>query len=197
MFAYCNNNPIAYADIHGKFAGAVIGAITGAIDSLIKAATDDIEGNVLTSVLKGAANGAFWGLLGDFAVATGGVAGLVMAGTLGAAQSAMDYCISLDSDADVNAAEFVVEVGVGAVFGMLSFGMADNAFTDSGKVFLNRLTESITGETARKIGGKVVEYGTKRICKQTAKNLVCGFVETVVLDGLSWYAGKTLTKLID
>lgn len=88
---------------------------------------------------------------GNFAVATGGVAGLVIAGTLGAAQNAVEYLESLEADEDISVAEFAIEVGVGAAFGMLSFGMADNTFTDNGRVLLKRLTESITGETSRKL----------------------------------------------
>ena len=197
MFAYCCNNPIIFTDTHGQFAGVIFGAITGAIDALIKTADENYEGDVLETVLQGTVNGAVWGLLGDFAVATGGIAGLVMAGTLGAAQSAVEYCASLDTNEAVNAAEFMIDVGVGTAFSMLSFGMADNVFTDSGKVFLNRLTEMITGETTRKIGKDIVNYGAKRICKQTTKNLAVGFVETVVLNGLGWCVEESFKQYID
>jgi len=72
MFAYCNNNPVNYADPSGQFAitlaiGAIIatGAAVGSLLGVFSAATTG--GNILESAIEGGLNGAIGSVCGVFA----------------------------------------------------------------------------------------------------------------------------------
>jgi len=173
MFAYCNNNPVNYSDSNGLFpiatvTGALIGGIAGGIRAHLNGQ------DVLTGVLSGATSGALVGLAIDLTIATGGVAGVVLATTFagavgGGASSVIDQVgnswkwgnsdVSLGkSFQQINGRDVAESAAVGLVSGAVSGltagilkGVAETAIPLYTDALLRGASSQVVGATGRAI----------------------------------------------
>ena len=169
MFAYCGNNPVARIDSSGEFfftiLGAVVGGFVGAVDAWL------MGKDVLKGALSGAVSGAISGAGVDIGVAmtaaSGGtllLAGLGVAGALGAIGSAVGAGISSDWEADP--VEYLAAGVVGGLTNMLSFGLAP-----------------INGEIAKAGVLTVLKESVKIGSKDLAMNATTGAIVSI---GATW-----------
>ncbi len=150
MFAYCNNNPIAFLDHSGTFLGTLIGAIVGAAVGALNAA---IEGeDVGAAALAGATSGAIAGLAADVLAITGGT-GIVVIGVMGVASAA------------------------GSAAGSIVEAKVKNEPVDMGKLIEDAVWDGACGALFGYMGGpiksqlgKVAEKGLGQVIKQTFVN---------------------------
>ena len=197
MYAYCINNPVLFSDLSGDFCGMIAGAILGAVGGFTKSM---LSGKSVSEALaeagKDALEGAVWGLIGDIAVATGGVGGLVIAGVAAAASTTLDYVYEETDNGSYlnwskiceNPGQYVTDVIVNTGITLLTYGMADSQSVRKAVKpaveFGKRMVSSVIGETSKKIGNKVVQYGAKRIFKQTITNITGEVIQATIFDGM-------------
>jgi RHS repeat-associated protein len=147
LFAYCNNNPVKFADTDGHFPffaiTAAIGAVTGAIVGGVKAAK--AGKSVLKGALKGAAVGGLIGL------GAGAAAGALLAGSVTASVTSV-----------VIGAKAVASVvgGAGIVAGAkMLLDNASQACSSASQVFWSGgdVAKEAAKQVANDIGGKTLE----------------------------------------
>ena len=195
LFAYCENNPLKYADYSGTFLNTIIGGIVGAISGGISAA---INGdNVWAGIGIGAATGALAGLAVDFAVATGGVGAIAIVAVGGALASGANYAgTELTNGRSVDSGVLAVEASVGALANLLTFGVSGGSTAKvAGNTFNNmkkNLCETVMTNTTRKVAGKLIKKSTTGIAKNIAKNLLTETAKSTIIYGGSFIIEKKI-----
>jgi hypothetical protein len=197
MYAYCINNPVLFSDLSGDFCGMIAGAILGAVGGFTKSMLSGKSvSEALSDAGKDALEGAVWGLIGDIAVATGGVGGLVIAGVAAVASTTLDYVYEETDNGSYlnwskigeNPGQYVTDVIVNTGITLLTYGMADSQSVRKAAKpaveFGKRMVSSVIGETSKKIGNKVVQYGAKRIFKQAITNITGEMIQAKIFDGM-------------
>ena len=171
MFAYCQNNPVVYADYEGKFLctaiGTIAGAISGGIWGIIEGKTGaDLE----ASILSGAISGMISGFASDVLLVTGGSAGVVIgvmaaAGAIGSVAGNIVESKVTGKELDIE--EVLVDAtwdaGFGSLGGYMGGKMTSNLTTLSEYGFsylADRMIEKETAEFTSNIAKEIVtNYG--------------------------------------
>ena len=112
LFAYCQNNPVAYADENGEWIHLLIGAVVGAAVGAISAA---IQGKSGEEIAIAAATGAASGLL--TASGAGVVAQVVGGAAISATESCLAQGVSKGFD-NIDYSEVLCDAAIGGVSGL-------------------------------------------------------------------------------
>ena len=127
MFSYCENNPVKYVDSEGKFICAITGAIAGAITGGISAWLDSDPNDpnklekIFATAALGAATGALAGICADFAIATGGVGGVIIAAAGSAAAGVINYVGTQGiNDQEIDGGDLAISAVFGAASNVLT-----------------------------------------------------------------------------
>lgn len=199
MFAYCQNNPVKYADTEGTFINTITGALIGGIIGAINAA---IEGDdVWAGAAIGAATGALAGAAADIAIATGGIGAIAIAAAGGAIASGLNYIGNeVVNDRQIKAENLALEMTIGAAANVLTFGAGAETFKKVGGKVLSNMTKNFTQtvmkNTTKVVGGKVVKRATSIVTKRIIKNSLMAIAETAVISGGAWLNSKGWGRLI-
>ena len=189
LFAYCSNNPVMYSDPTGHFintiTGTIVGAFIGAINAAIKG--DD----VWAGMAIGAVTGAIAGLTADIAIATGGIGAIAIAALGGAGSSGLNYAATeLANGRDIKIGALVIEMTVGAVANMLTFGVGGGSMTRrSGGLFHNLIedcTTTIMKGTTKQVAGKTISRAPAIVRKIARNNFLMETAQTAAIAVGAW-----------
>lgn len=189
MFSYCNNCPITRDDPKGEFFGAICGAVGGFVGGLVGAVING-DDDPLQSALIGAGTGFIAGACVDFAVATGGVGGIVIAAGGGVIAGGLDSVANdLYDGKPVDWGSAAFSAVLGGVTNLLSLGLVNTKGLQSGakslkeaaKDFLSNGVKQATENTTRRVAGSVVPKSVKGVLKNLAKNIINGRNESALI----------------
>lgn len=189
MFSYCNNCPITRDDPKGEFFGAICGAVGGFVGGLVGAVING-DDDPLQSALIGAGTGFIAGACVDFAVATGGVGGIVIAAGGGVIAGGLDSVANdLCDGKPVDWGSAAFSAVLGGVTNLLSLGLVNTKGLQSGakslkeaaKDFLSNGVKQATENTTRRVAGSVVPKSVKGVLKNLAKNIINGRNESALI----------------
>jgi hypothetical protein len=193
MFAYCNNNPIAYKDSTGHFLFTAIGALVGGALGAISAAIEGKAGKEFwASVASGATSGAVSGIAADILVVTGGSAAVV-AGVMAAAGAlggvASNGVGSLITGDKMSLEETVSDVWWGAATGALFGYMGGEVTSNLGKYASRgfwKATRNILIREGREVTSSIAEEVLSNVTAGLLEFTVDTFVKQISLTMMLW-----------
>ena len=181
LYAYCDNNPVTREDGDGDFWGTIFGAVMGAISGGINAYQEG--DNVLAGIGIGLSTGALSGLFVDLSVATGGVAGLIIAGAGGAISSFLDDAANnIVNDKEWNGGQIATDAIVSGGMNMLSFGMGLEPGVHTGAKTLKQAFKNAAKNFKMAFAnsaGRISKYRKYRL-RNLAKNIGTDSFGTVI-----------------
>ena len=181
LYAYCDNNPVTREDGDGEFWGTIFGAVIGAISGGINAYQEG--DNIFAGIGIGLVSGAVSGLSVDLSIATGGAAGLIIAGAGGVASSLLDDAANnLVNDKEWNGGQIATDAIVSGGMNMLSFGMGLEPGVHSGAKTLKQAFENAAKNFKMAFAnsaGRISKYRKYRL-RNLAKNIGADSFGTVV-----------------
>ena len=199
MFAYCQNNPARYIDPQGTFICTIIGALVGGVIGAINAA---IEGDdVWAGMVIGAGTGALAGAAADVAIATGGVGAVVIAAAGGAVASGTNYVATeIVNDRPINGGKLAVEMTIGAVANVLTFGVGGGSLEKAGGKLIsnivNNFTNTVMKNATKQVAGKTVLKTAKTVIKHVTKNVLSEIADTTIISGGAWVNSKVWGAMV-
>ncbi len=179
------------SDTGGEFWGMITGAIFGAIAGGVNAF---INGeNVWAGIGAGAVSGAISGLAVDFAIATGGVGGVVIAAIGGAASSVSDDLITAAAnDQEISSEELLVNATVSAVFNMASFGLATSPYMSKGFTLRSKIKAMRTNFSISAFGYSRTTYPLENLAKNFMKAMADSSAIDIGVKGNSLFWGDLI-----
>ena len=187
LYAYCGNNPVMGYDPIGKFTliallggiafGTLIGAIAGGINAIAT------EGDFVAGVVSGATSGLISAVGTAFAITTGGLGGLAIAGLTGYAAGFSESVVQqglTDGFENIDSGKAIISGRISAVSNMISFGFSNAAVRESVGLFEEVLDKSIP--YLRRVGEAL------SISAESVMLTMCISVPLTITNSLSGYA---------
>jgi len=186
LFAYCQNNPCTNSDRAGTFINTLTGLLVGGIIGAINAAVSG--DNIWAGAAIGAMTGTIAGFTADVAISTGGVCAIAIATVGGALASGLNYgATEKVNGRDIKWDELAVEMMIGAVANLLTFGVGGGSLSKvSGNPInnmTNALVETVMKNKTKRVAGKTVYKTAKSVAKNVTKNILAATTETATISG--------------
>ena len=210
MFSYCENNPVKYVDSEGKFICAITGAIAGAITGGISAWLDSDPNDpnklekIFATAALGAATGALAGICADFAIATGGVGGVIIAAAGGAAAGVINYVGTQGiNDQEIDGGDLAISAVFGAVTNLLTMGMGagpgtkatDRTWQGICKQMQKNSLATIYGVKSGSVRSNPKSILKKPVIIRAAKSVTRESVTSTVISGFGSLYSKAANKI--